>query len=48
MAAKTVGQIAAHNRQLLRRSNAAVPIPSGKFKKPRSSVKQELRKEYAR
>ena len=32
-------------RQELRRSNAAVPIPSGKYKKPRSTIKQELRDE---
>jgi hypothetical protein len=34
-------------RLALRSSNAAVPIPQGKHKKPRARVKQELRKEYA-
>lgn len=31
----------------LRSSNAAQPIPSGKHKKPRARIKQELRKEYS-
>lgn len=31
----------------LRSSNAAVPIPAAKHKKPRARIKQELRKEYA-
>lgn len=42
---RTVGQEAAHRRQLLRRSNAATAIPSAKFKRSRSMVKQDLRQE---
>lgn len=34
---------AAIARQELRRSNAAVPIPDGRYKRPRSRDKQELR-----
>lgn len=45
---KTPGQIAADRRQQLRRCNATVPIPSGKHKKPRAAIKQQLRKEYSR
>lgn len=33
-------------RQELRRSNAAVPIPAARHKRPRSRAKQELREEY--
>jgi len=36
----------ATRRQELRRSNAAVPIPVGKHKKPRAMHKQALRQEY--
>lgn len=36
---------AAKRRQELRRSNAAVPIPSGQYKTPRSMVKQSLRED---
>lgn len=32
-------------RLALRSSNAAVPIPSGKRKRPRSRLKQDLREE---
>ena len=42
---KTIGARAAHRRQLLRRSNAAVPIPAAKYKRPRSWAKQALREE---
>lgn len=43
---ETPGRAAARRRQLLRRSNAAQPIPAGKHKTPRSTVKQQLRSEY--
>lgn len=43
---RTAGQVAATRRQELRRSNAAVPIPSAKHKKPRSMQRQTLREEY--
>jgi hypothetical protein len=33
-------------RQLLRASNAAVPIPMGQRKIPRATAKQALRQEY--
>jgi hypothetical protein len=42
---KTVGQEQAHARQLLRRSNAAVPIPAAQHKRPRSAAKQALKRE---
>jgi hypothetical protein len=37
---------AAIRRQNLRASNAAVPIPQGKYKKGRSMQRQELREQY--
>jgi hypothetical protein len=43
---KTVGQQQAHQRQLLRRSNATVPIPHGQHKKPRSMQRQEIKESY--
>jgi hypothetical protein len=43
---KTVGQQQAQQRQLLRRSNAAVPIPMGKHKQPRSMQRQEIKESY--
>ncbi len=46
MTDKTVGQQQAHQRQLLRRSNATVPIPSGKFKQPRSMQRQDIKESY--
>jgi len=48
MTTKTIGQQQAHQRQLLRRSNATVPIPHGQYKKSRSMTKQAIRQEYAR
>lgn len=45
---QTPGKAAARRRQELRRSNAAQPIPAARHKRPRSAVKQDLRKEYAR
>lgn len=46
MSTKTVGQQQAHQRQLLRRSNATVPIPHGQYKKPRSMQRQEIKESY--
>ena len=46
MSTKTVGQQQAHQRQLLRRSNATVPIPHGQFKKSRSMQRQEIKESY--
>ena len=43
---KTVGQQQAHQRQLLRRCNATVPIPDAKYKKPRSMQRQEIKESY--
>lgn len=38
--------VAVKRRLALRSSNAAVPIPQGKRKRPRSRDKQDLREEY--
>lgn len=46
MTDKTVGQQQAHQRQLLRRSNATVPIPHGQYKTSRSTQRQELKESY--
>ncbi len=43
----SIGKQQARQRQLLRRSNATVPIPNAKYKTPRSMVRQEI-KESAR
>lgn len=40
------GKQAAVRRQELRRSNAAVPIPSGQHKRGRSYTNQQIRQEY--
>lgn len=42
---RTIGQEQAHQRQLLRRSNAAAAIPMGQHKRSRSRIKQDLRQE---
>jgi hypothetical protein len=44
--ATTIDRQRATARQLLRRSNAAVPIPSGRHKRGRAYRKQELRQQY--
>lgn len=46
MTTQTPDRQAAVKRQELRRSNAAVPIPKGQYKRPRSRAKQQLRQEY--
>jgi hypothetical protein len=42
----TAGVLSARRRQELRRSNAAVPIPSARHKKPRSMQRQEIKEQY--
>ncbi len=44
----SIGKQQARQRQLLRRSNATVPIPNAKYKRSRSYDKQQIRQEYAR
>lgn len=45
---RAANRAAAIARQELRRSSAATPIPSGKYKTPRTTIRQSIREEFAR